>query len=255
MTTTHNGRLRPPQLLELLDPTIRHELDRLAIRPGHRILEIGAGTGEITALLTRLVGPSGRVTAVDKDTSYLAPTAVIDVYHRNLDGDELPGEPDTFDLAIARWLHGALPDSTAVIRQMINRLRPDGWLILADVTETPPRVFRAAEDDATLIHTVMGRIYRTVAGLDGGGIWTTDTETLLLGGGMSQVCVHTSTETWTGGGPGCQVLADTADQLRHLLTTSELTDAKIDRFITLMADPAVVLSSYERRAIHAHKAA
>jgi protein-L-isoaspartate(D-aspartate) O-methyltransferase len=40
-------------------------LEQLDVRPGHHVLEIGAGTGYNAALLSHLVGPSGRVTAVD----------------------------------------------------------------------------------------------------------------------------------------------------------------------------------------------
>jgi protein-L-isoaspartate(D-aspartate) O-methyltransferase len=43
-------------------------LDQLDVRPGHRILEIGAGTGYNAALLAQLTGPSGQVTTIDIDT-------------------------------------------------------------------------------------------------------------------------------------------------------------------------------------------
>jgi protein-L-isoaspartate(D-aspartate) O-methyltransferase len=42
-------------------------LDQLDIRPGDRILEIGAGTGYNAALLAHLTGPSGQVTTLDID--------------------------------------------------------------------------------------------------------------------------------------------------------------------------------------------
>jgi protein-L-isoaspartate(D-aspartate) O-methyltransferase len=42
-------------------------LEQLDLRPGHRVLEIGAGTGYNAALLARIVGQGGRVVAVDID--------------------------------------------------------------------------------------------------------------------------------------------------------------------------------------------
>jgi len=43
-------------------------LDRLDLRPGQRVLEIGAGSGYNAALMSRLVGRSGRITSVDIDS-------------------------------------------------------------------------------------------------------------------------------------------------------------------------------------------
>ena len=42
-------------------------LEQLGLRPGHRVLEIGAGTGYNAALMARIVGPAGAVVAVDID--------------------------------------------------------------------------------------------------------------------------------------------------------------------------------------------
>ena len=42
-------------------------LERLDVRPGHRVLEIGAGTGYNAALLAELVGPKGVVVTIDVD--------------------------------------------------------------------------------------------------------------------------------------------------------------------------------------------
>src|SRR5947207_383578 len=47
-------------------------LDQLDVHPGHRILEIGAGTGYNAALLAHLVGPNGHVTTVDIDAEVTA---------------------------------------------------------------------------------------------------------------------------------------------------------------------------------------
>jgi protein-L-isoaspartate(D-aspartate) O-methyltransferase len=47
-------------------------LDNLDVQPGHRVLEIGAGTGYNAALLARLTGPTGMVTTVDIDPEVTA---------------------------------------------------------------------------------------------------------------------------------------------------------------------------------------
>jgi protein-L-isoaspartate(D-aspartate) O-methyltransferase len=41
--------------------------DHLALRQGARVLQVGAGTGYYTAVLAEIVGPRGRVTAVEAD--------------------------------------------------------------------------------------------------------------------------------------------------------------------------------------------
>jgi protein-L-isoaspartate(D-aspartate) O-methyltransferase len=49
-------------------PTIMARmLERLALAPGLRVLEVGAGTGYNAALLSRIVGPAGNVTTIDVD--------------------------------------------------------------------------------------------------------------------------------------------------------------------------------------------
>src|SRR5216684_336333 len=40
-------------------------LEQLDVRPGHRVLEVGAGTGYNAACLAELAGPSGFVTTID----------------------------------------------------------------------------------------------------------------------------------------------------------------------------------------------
>jgi protein-L-isoaspartate(D-aspartate) O-methyltransferase len=47
-------------------------LEQLDVRPGHRVLEIGAGTGYNAALLAHLVGAAGRVTTMDIDGDIVA---------------------------------------------------------------------------------------------------------------------------------------------------------------------------------------
>lgn len=47
-------------------------LEQLDVHPGHRVLEIGAGTGYNAALLAHLAGPRGQVTTIDLDEDIVA---------------------------------------------------------------------------------------------------------------------------------------------------------------------------------------
>ncbi|MBW0113313.1 methyltransferase domain-containing protein, partial [Pseudonocardia sp. KRD-182] len=74
-------------------------LEQLDLRPGMRVLEIGAGTGWNAALMARIVGPTGAVTTVDIDPHlvdsagrHLAAAGVTDVRLRS--GDGVLGVPD-----------------------------------------------------------------------------------------------------------------------------------------------------------------
>lgn len=46
--------------------TVSAMLELLDVRPGHRVLDVGAGSGWTTALLAHLVGPDGRVIGVER---------------------------------------------------------------------------------------------------------------------------------------------------------------------------------------------
>ncbi|MEV4830573.1 class I SAM-dependent methyltransferase [Micromonospora sp. NPDC049257] len=238
---------------QLLDSTIRTELHRLDITPSQAVLEIGAGTGEITTRLAQLVGPYGSVTAVDTNTGQLTPTSVVDVQRRDLDRELLPGTTDSYDHVLARWPHGPLRDPIDVVQQMIARIRPGGSLTLAHITSAPPRIYRVPDaEDGHLLGKVMHQVRCALVGRDGAQTWTHDIDTLLIDSGMAGHCTHTGIETWTGGGPGCRLLADIVTHLRP--TLNGLGDGDVDQFGALMADPRVLLTSYERQFIHANKA-
>ena len=49
-----------------------HNLDHLDLRPGERVLQIGAGTGYYSAILAEIVGPAGSVVAVEYDADLAA---------------------------------------------------------------------------------------------------------------------------------------------------------------------------------------
>jgi ubiquinone/menaquinone biosynthesis C-methylase UbiE len=104
-------------------------LDEAAIRPGMRVLELGAGTGDVAMQLSERVGPGGSVMAtdssfamVDSASGAMRAAAVTNVTLRVCDATALDFADASFDAVVARQvlmfldLDAALPGVLRVMR-------------------------------------------------------------------------------------------------------------------------------------------
>jgi protein-L-isoaspartate(D-aspartate) O-methyltransferase len=105
-------------------------LEALDARPGHRVLEIGLGTGYNAALLSTLVGPGGTVSSVDIDETLVAAAA------RTLTDGGYEVATATADGRLG-WPAGAPYDRIIVTastpripRAWRDQLAPDGTLVV-----------------------------------------------------------------------------------------------------------------------------
>jgi protein-L-isoaspartate(D-aspartate) O-methyltransferase len=101
--------------------------DHLDLKPGQRVLQVGAGTGYYSAVLAELVGPDGRVTAVEfnaelaaKARDNLAAWKQVEVIH----GDGRTHDPGDVDIVVV--FAGATHPSPL----WLDRLTPGGQLLM-----------------------------------------------------------------------------------------------------------------------------
>ena len=110
-------------------------LDRVGLRPGHSVIDLGCGPRGILDMLAGRVAPAGRVVGLDADPAHTAMAAEFAV-ELGLSGVEImtadarrTGLPSgSFDLVHARTLLVNLPDPGGVAAEMIRLARPGGWV-------------------------------------------------------------------------------------------------------------------------------
>jgi len=106
-------------------------LDLAGIQPGHRVLDVAAGTGEQTLLAARRVGPNGFVLATDiadRMLAYLSEAAreagLAKVETRVIDARQFDLEPESFDAAICRLALMLIPERDKALAGIRRALKP-----------------------------------------------------------------------------------------------------------------------------------
>ena len=116
---------------------LRIELDRLAVVPDVHVIDLGCGTGNLTAVLLERLGAGGTITAVDFSEAMVArargkfPDARVKWCVA--DAAALPLMPTSCDYAIcfSAWPHFVNP--LAVLREMNRVLRLDGSFVILHI--------------------------------------------------------------------------------------------------------------------------
>jgi protein-L-isoaspartate(D-aspartate) O-methyltransferase len=108
-------------------------------RPGHKILELGTGTGYQTAILAHLVGPTGHIFTIERVPALaasaqrrLAAMGYTNISYFTGDGShgwpqhlwETPDTPPAFDRILVTAAAPAIP------QPLVDQLAPDGLLLL-----------------------------------------------------------------------------------------------------------------------------
>ncbi len=121
----------------LWDPVSHALFDRIGVRRGWKVLEVGPGQGSLHMELRRRVG--GTVDAVERSAAFastlerlvrkdgLGPSRI---FFSDLIDADLPA--NTYDLIFARWVFLFLPDPAAHIRLLARALKPGGVLAIQD---------------------------------------------------------------------------------------------------------------------------
>jgi ubiquinone/menaquinone biosynthesis C-methylase UbiE len=144
--------LRFPALNRAFDPIVRLTmretrfkralLAQAALRPGHRVLDLGCGTGTL-AILAKGAVPDAEVVGLDGDPQILeqarakANAAPLEVHFDHGYSTELPYEAQSFDRVLSTLFfhHLTTDDKRTTLGEIVRVLRPGGELHIADFTK------------------------------------------------------------------------------------------------------------------------
>ncbi len=123
----------------------RLAVKRLALRPGDRLLDTGAGSGRMSAR-ARAAQPSlGRTVLLDLSEKMLriAQREVPGAICVCGDGEALPFAARAFDAAILAYSLRNMPDRPAALRELHRTLRPGAHVAILEFSRPSSRVFAA----------------------------------------------------------------------------------------------------------------
>ncbi|MCL7940303.1 methyltransferase domain-containing protein [Halomonas sp. ATCH28] len=134
-----------------------------AIRPGDRVLDIGAGAGVDALIARRLAGPGGRVIALDltaamtrklRDAADERGIDHLDVVQAS--AERLPLRDASVDAITSNGALNLVPDKRRAVAEMFRVLKPGGHLQLADVVIHRPVSVDCHEDPRLWVECVVG---------------------------------------------------------------------------------------------------
>ncbi len=102
------------------------------IGPGSRVLELGSGGGDVSLLLSTLVGPTGSITGIERDRSSIARAearlaAAGRSNVRYVQSEATAVDLDeSFDALTGRFILMYLPEPAAILRNLARFIRPGG---------------------------------------------------------------------------------------------------------------------------------
>jgi trans-aconitate methyltransferase len=105
----------------------------LALRPGLRVADVGAGRGFLTARFADAVGPRGHVLATDVDAAALAAIPPRPTIETRAVAAAAPGlEPGAYDRIFLGEVDHYLPDRIAYFRALVPALAPGGFIAVSN---------------------------------------------------------------------------------------------------------------------------
>lgn len=121
----------------------RFTIDCSGVRPGQQILDLAGGTGDIAALFSKRVGPTGKVVLADINESMLNVGRdklrdlglINNIEFVQANAEALPFADNSFDIISIGFGLRNVTDKEAALRSMFRVLKPGGRLLVLEFSK------------------------------------------------------------------------------------------------------------------------
>jgi len=239
------------QALELA-PDSESLFDRIGVRAGWRVVEIGCGPRGCLDLLATRVGAAGSVVGIERSAEQVARArrfvadrqlTNVDVRAADARGTGLPAA--SFDLATARLVLVNVPQPEEVLAEMVRLVRPGGIVALHEPDSTTQRCEPPHPAQTRLLQLLDA--YADLNGIDRAiGLRA---PRMLRAAGLLDVQVHPVVHVYPREHPRRMLVLEFVENARARLVENGLTtDAEVDALVTalrqhLEAPATLVVSS------------
>ena len=149
----------------LIAPITERFFRQAGIGPGQRVLDLGSGVGDVSMAAARVVGPTGEVVGIERDSASIAlaearvkAAGFHNVRFKCADLNELRMDKP-FDAAVGRFILMFLRDPGSVLRSVVSLVREGGVIALQEVSWLPMLALGAR---LPLWSLVLGAIHETL---------------------------------------------------------------------------------------------
>ena len=109
-------------------------LSLAGITSGQQVADFGCGPGFLSQEVAKLVGPKGRITALDSSEKFIAylqnhvrPTGYPTLFPQQADLTQpIDIQPNTLDAVVMRWVLMFVPNAAQVLQNAYDALKPGG---------------------------------------------------------------------------------------------------------------------------------
>ncbi|EDY85721.1 ubiquinone/menaquinone biosynthesis methyltransferase UbiE [gamma proteobacterium HTCC5015] len=133
----------------------RYTIDISGVRPGHKVLDLAGGTGDLAKAFSKKVGATGEVVLSDINASMLSEgrSRMLDAGVANnmrfvqANAEALPFPDNTFNCVTMAFGLRNVTDKDAALRSIYRVLKPGGRLLVLEFSRPTNSLFRKIYDE------------------------------------------------------------------------------------------------------------